>query len=146
MTRLNTKLPLYVSQIPEEQAQAVDARNILCENLIAYAFPPISTPPKSSPKTDVSKLQAHPNHHRLADKTMVLLPGRTVNQPTTTDTTNALSAETTTEQPIPQQPRIPEPPCVGFRTPLQNQGFCTDVVDRLAVPQRLFTRAIYASK
>ena len=45
-TRLNTKLPLYVSPIPDPQAWAVDALNIPWENLVAYAFPPTALLPK----------------------------------------------------------------------------------------------------
>ena len=53
----------------------------------------------------------------------------------------------TTQQPIPQQPRIPEHPrLVSRSTSLQNQGFSAEVADRIAAPQRLSTRAIYASK
>ena len=52
-TRLNTKLPLYVSPIPDPQAWAVDALNIPWENLVAYAFPPTALLPKV-----VQKLQS----------------------------------------------------------------------------------------
>ena len=45
-TRLNTKLPLYVSPIPDPQAWAVDALNIPWENLVAYTFPPTALLPK----------------------------------------------------------------------------------------------------
>ena len=52
-TRLNTKLPLYVSPILDPQAWAVDALNIQWENLVAYAFPPTALLPKV-----VQKLQS----------------------------------------------------------------------------------------
>ena len=52
-TRLNTKLPLYVSPIPDPQAWAVDALNIPWENLVAYAYPPTALLPKV-----VQKLQS----------------------------------------------------------------------------------------
>ena len=52
-TSLNTKLPLYVSPIPDPQALAVDALNIPWENLVAYAFPPTALLPKV-----VQKLQS----------------------------------------------------------------------------------------
>ena len=45
-TKLNAKLPLYVSPIPDEQAWTVDALNISWENLIAYAFPPSALLPR----------------------------------------------------------------------------------------------------
>ena len=52
-TRLNTKLLLYVSLIPNPQAWAVDALNIPWENLVAYAIPPTALLPKV-----VQKLQS----------------------------------------------------------------------------------------
>ena len=39
-TRSNHKLPLFVSPYPDPQAWKVDALNISCENLVAYAYPP----------------------------------------------------------------------------------------------------------
>ena len=52
-TRVTTKLPLYVSPIPDPQAWAVDALNIPWENLVAYTFPPTALLPKV-----VQKLQS----------------------------------------------------------------------------------------
>ena len=52
-TRLNTKLPLYVSPIPDPQAWAVDALNVRWENLVAYAYPTTALLPKV-----VQKLQS----------------------------------------------------------------------------------------
>ena len=52
-TSLNTKLPLYVSPIPDPEAWAVDALNIPWENLVAYAFPLTALLPKV-----VQKLQS----------------------------------------------------------------------------------------
>ena len=64
-----------------------------------------------------------------------------------TDSTSMLSAKTTTEQPIPQQPRNPEPPHLVSMSPsLPNKVFSLEVADRITAPQKLSTRAIYASK
>ena len=83
-------------------------------------------------------MQAHPDSPRLANKTMVLGSGGTVSRPSKTATTNSLSAQITTEKPIPLSPRIPQPPCMVSRsTTLQNQGFTAEVADRIAAPQRL---------
>ena len=115
-TRLNAKLPLYVYPIPDEQACAVDALNISWENLIAYTFPPSALLPRV-----VQKLMSQ--NCRL----ILIAPG----WPTKpwfwdlvelsldlsgTDSTSTLSANATTEQPIPQQPRIPEPSCLVSRS------------------------------
>ena len=45
-TRLNTKLPTYVSPIPDPQAWAVDALNISWKNIVGYAFPPTALLPR----------------------------------------------------------------------------------------------------
>ena len=45
-TNLNTKLPTYVSPIPDPQAWAVDALNISWKNMIGYAFPPTALLPR----------------------------------------------------------------------------------------------------
>ena len=39
-TRLNNKLPVFVSPVPDPQAYAIDALSISWDSLIAYAFPP----------------------------------------------------------------------------------------------------------
>ena len=41
-TRFNNQLPLFVSPIPDETAQAVDALSIPWDGLLAYAFPPLA--------------------------------------------------------------------------------------------------------
>ena len=45
-TMLNTKLPTYVSPIPDPQAWAVDALNISWKNIVGYAFPPTALLPR----------------------------------------------------------------------------------------------------
>ena len=55
--------------------------------------------------------------------------------------------QTTTEQPLPCQPNIPEPPCLVSRSSaLQKHDFTAEVAERIAAPQRLSTRSIYTSK
>ena len=39
-TRLNHKVPLYVSPVPDQNAWDIDALNINCLGLTAYAYPP----------------------------------------------------------------------------------------------------------
>ena len=109
-------------------------------------FPPNSSPTQSSSKVTVSVMQANPHSTGLANKTVVLGPGGTVSQSPKTTSTYMLATQTTTEQPIPHSPGIPQPPRLISSTTLQNQGFSAEVADRIAAPQRPSTRAIYASK
>jgi len=39
-TRLNTKLPLFISPVPDPMALDVDALSVSWEGMTAYAFPP----------------------------------------------------------------------------------------------------------
>ena len=41
-TRLNHKLPLYVSPVPDPNAWDIDALNINWSGLTAYAYPPMA--------------------------------------------------------------------------------------------------------
>ena len=108
---------------------------------------PHSTTTKSGPKVTVPGMQAHPDSPGLANEVVVLGSGGTVSRPPKTTPTNSLATQTTTEQPIPHSPRVPQPPRMVSRSSiLQDQGFSAEVADRIAAPQRLSTRAIYASK
>ena len=98
-------------------------------------------------KTSITNMQDNSDSTRLADKTMVLGPGGDVSGHFKTTTTHTHSAKTTTEQPLPCQPNIPEPPrLVSRSSALQEHGFTAEVAERIAAPQRLSTRSIYTSK
>ena len=135
-TSLNKKLPAYVSLIPEPQAWAVDALNIPWENMVAYTFPPTALLPKV-----VKKLQSQTCR-------IILIAPSWPTKPWFWDLVemSTHSAKTTTEQPLPCQPNIPEPPrLVSRSSALQEHGFTADVAERIAAPQRLSTRSIYTT-
>ena len=145
-TSLNKKLPTYVSLIPDPQAWEVDALNIPWENMVAYAFPPTTLLPKV-----VQKLQSQ------TCRIILIAPGWPtkpwfwdlveMSGHSKTTTTHTHSAKTTTEQPLPCQPNIPEPPrLVSRSSALQEHGFTAEVAERIAAPQRLSTRSLYTSK
>ena len=102
---------------------------------------------QSYTKTSISNVQDNSDCPRLADKTMVLGPSGDVSGHSETTTTHMHSATTATEQPLPCQPNIPEPPhLVSWSSALQEHGFTAEVAERIAAPQRLSTRSIYRSK
>ena len=138
-TSLNTKLPLYVSPIPDPQAWAVDELNIPWENLVAYVFSPTALLPKV-----VQKLQS-----QICKIILITLGWPTkpcffsgdVSGHTKTITTHSHFAETTTEQPMQRQPSIPQSPCVVSKSStLQEHNFTAEVAERIAAPQTLSTR------
>ena len=99
---------------------------------------------QSCTKTSISNVQ---DNSDKTDKTMVLGPGGDVSGHSKTTTTHTHSAETATEQPLPCQPNIPEPPhLVSWSSALQEHGFTAEVAERIAAPQRFSTRSIYTSK
>ena len=137
----NNKLSLYVSPIPDSQAWAVDALNLPWENLVAYAFPPTALLPKV-----IQKLQS-----QICRIILIIAPGwptkpwfwdlveMSLDIPRQLPFIHTL-LKTTTEQPLPCQPNIPEPPhLVSRSTTLQEHRFNAE---RIAAPQRLSTRAI----
>ena len=143
-TSLNKKLPTYVSPIPDSQAWAVDAFMGKPGCLRVPSHRPAS---QGCTKTSITNMQDNSDSPRLPDKTMVLGPGVDVSGHSKTTTTHMHSAETTTEQPLPCQPNIPEPPRLVSRSlALQEHGFTAEVAERIAAPQRLSTRSIYTSK
>ena len=85
--------------------------------------------------TSISNVRDDSDCPRLADKTMVLGPGGIVSGHPKTTPTHTHSAETTTEQPLPCQPNIPEPPrLVSRSSALQEHGFSAEVAERIAAP------------
>ena len=98
-------------------------------------------------KTSITNMQDNSDSPRLADKTMVLGPGEVLPGHPKTTSTHTHFAETTTQQPLPCQPNIPEPPClVSTSSALQEHGLTAEVAERIAARQRLSTRSIYTSK
>ena len=132
-----------LNKIPDPQAWAVDALNIPWEHLVSSH----RLAAHGCTKTLISNVQDNSDCPRLADKTMVLGPGGDVSGYSKTTTTYTHSAETATEQPLPCQPNIPEPPrLVSLSSALQERGFTAEVAERIAAPQRVSTRSIYTSK
>ena len=98
-------------------------------------------------KTPISNVQDNSDCPRVADKTMVLGSSGDVSGHSKTTTTHTHSAKTATEQPLPCQSNIPQPPClVSWSSALQEHGFSAEVAEKIAAPQRLSTRSIYTSK
>ena len=119
----------------------------LLEEHSRVCLPSNSSATQGGPKITLPVMPTHSHSPGLANKTVVLGPGGTVSRSPKTTPTNPITAQTTTEQPIPHSPGIPQPSrLVSRSTILQNQGFTAEVADRIAAPQRLSTRAIYASK
>ena len=76
-TRLNHKLPLYVSPVPDQNAWNINALNISWSSLVAYAYPPTTTS-KSNTKGRPVQLPPNPDSPGLAGHALVLGSGPSI--------------------------------------------------------------------
>ena len=83
-------------------------------------------------KTSVSSMQDNSDCPRLADKIVVWGPSGDVSGHFKKTTTHMHSAQTTTEQPLPYQPNIREPPSLVSRSSaVQEHGLTAEVTERI---------------
>ena len=141
-TRLNHKLPLYISPVPDSKAcseHKLDRSHCLC-------LPSDGSPLQGDPKNQAMPLPDHHNSPRLARDALVLGPSAALNRdPTATFGVN--NSSQTVPKLVSQQSTTSQPPRLVSRSEqLQEQGFSVEVAERIAAPQRLSTRTIYESK
>ena len=133
-TRLNNKLPLYMSPVPDDNAWDIDALNINWSGLTAYAYPPIALLHRVIRKSDpiIVISPGWPGMPWFWDLVQLSteIPSQTVPQ-------LCVSQQSTTSQP----PRL-----VSRIGQLQEQGNSVEVAERITAPQRSSTRTIYKSK
>ena len=136
-TRLNHKVPLYVSAVPDQNAWEIDALNINWSGLTAYAYPPTALLHRVIQKIRQSSL------------IIVIAPGPSaaLNRDPTSSTSVKNSSQTVPQLCVSQQSTISQPPRLVSRSgQLQEQGFSVEVAERIAASQRSSTRTIYKSK
>ena len=83
VTRLNQKVPLYVSLVPDQHVWNIDALNMVWSDLTAYAYPPTAFLHRVITKNQASPLPHHCNSPRLARHVMVLGPSAALNRDST---------------------------------------------------------------
>ena len=141
-TRFNSKLPQFVSPVPDPQAWAVDTLSLSWEDLNPYAFPLVAILGKV-----VEKLQDCP-----CTRIILIAPGWP-NMPWFWDLV-AMSGQiplclpSLVIQPDPAQESIKtEPTYLAPRaTPIKEQGFSEAVAARIESSQRGSTRSVYEAK
>ena len=95
-TRLNHKVPLYVSPVPDPSAWDIDALNKNWSGLTAYAYRPTALVHEVI-QTQAIQLPDHRNSPRLARDALVLGPSATLNRdPTSTSSVNNSSKNSPT--------------------------------------------------
>ena len=85
-TKMNNKLPLYSSPIPDPNVMPVGALNILWDALDGYAYCPIALIPKLE-QNDNLCLPNNSSGTRVARNELVLGPNRPFHKTTTAPTT-----------------------------------------------------------
>ena len=145
-TRLNHKVPVYISPVPDPNAWDIDALNINWSGLTAYAYPPTAL------------------LHRVIQKIrqcscmiIIIFPGwpgmpwfwdlvQLSRDPAST-TIVKNSSQAVLQLCVSQQLTTSQPPHLVSRSgQLQEQGFSAEVAERITVPQRLSKKTIYKSK
>ena len=145
-TRLNHKVPLYVSPVQDENAWDMDALNIDWSGLTAYAYPPMALLHRVIQKIRQSSCLIS-----------VIAPGWP-GMPWFWDLVQ-LSTEIPLQLPVSRtllkqshnyvfhsNPQHLNLRLVSRSGQLQEQGFSVEVAERIAAPQRSSTRTIYKSK
>ena len=143
-TAQNTKLPLYVSPIPDERAWAVDALSLDWDDLNAYAPPPAALVGKV-----LEKIQAHQCEIILIASAwpargwftqLLELLILCACQPQRTCSNKQASS-------VSHEPSASQSSCVeASRRKLRGQGFIDESIDRIIEPQRASTRKMYNSR
>ena len=137
-TRLNHKVPLYVSPVPDQNAWDIDALNINWSGLTAYAYPPTDKKIRQSSCLIIVIAPSWPGMPWFRDLVQ-------------------LSTEIPLQLPVSRTLLKQSHNHVFHRNPqhlnlhawsgqLQEQGFSVEVAERIAAPQRSSTRTIYKSK
>ena len=134
-TRLNHKVPLYVSPVPDQNALDIDALNINWLGLTAYAYPPTALF-HSVIKSQAIQLPDRHNSPRLARDALVLGLSPALNRDPTSMSSVKNSSQTVPQLCFPQQSTVSQPPHLVSRSgQLQEQGLSVEVAERIAAPQ-----------
>ena len=145
-TRLNHKLTLYVSPVPNQNAWDIDALNINWSGL-SLCLPSHGSPSQGDPKGQTMQLPQQYNSPWLARDALVLGPSAALNRDPTSASSVNNSSQTVPQLCVSQQSTTSQPPRLVSRSgQLQEQGFSVEVAERIAAPQRSSTRTIYKSK
>ena len=141
VTRLNHKVPLYMSPVPDQNAWDIDALNINWSGLTTYAYPPTALLHRVIQKNQAIQLPDHCKSPRLVRDALVLGPSAALNRDPTSATSVKNSSQTVPQLCVSQQSTTSQPPRLVSRS-----GFSVEVAERIAAPQRSSTRTMYKSK
>ena len=146
-TKLNHKLPICVSPIPDANAMDIDALNISWEGLDGYAFCPVAPIPKVIQKMNTYRCRMIVVAPGWPHDALVLGSGESVNQTSIAATSLASSVKTTIQSQIPSESVVSESSCLAPGHHSESlESFSEQVAERIKAPQRPSSRRLYESR
>ena len=113
----------------------------------SLCLPSNSSTSKSNTKCPPVQLPPNPDSPGLAGHALVLGSGPSISGNSTSVVCISKSTQAVKQPGVSPQSAIPQPPCLVSRSEqLQEQGFSSEVAERIAAPQRSSTRSIYQAK
>ena len=113
----------------------------------SLCLPSNSSTSKSNTKGPPVQLPPNPDSPGLAGHALVLVSGPSISGNSTSVACISKSTQAVKQPGVSQQSAISQPPCLVSRSEqLQEQGFSSEVAERIAAPQRSSTRSIYQAK
>ena len=146
-TKLNHKLPIYVSPVPDANAMNIDALNISWECLDGYAFCPVALIPKVIQKMNTYRCKmivvapGWPGMHWFWDlvNLSTKLPLQLPHWPHL--------LKPTFQSEVPSESHVSESSCLAPRHHSESlESFSEQVADRIKAPQRPSSRRLYESR
>ena len=146
-TKLNHKLPMYVSPVPNSRAWETDPLNISWEGLDAYVFLSSGSHSSGDSKNDHLQVQNHHDCTRVARDVLVLGSGGSVHKAPSETSPVGGSVDSAFQQQTSQQFDLPESSCLASGVSDEySERFSEEVAKRIKEPQRHSSRRIYESR
>ena len=135
-TRLNHKLPVYVSPVADPLTWEIDALNISWEDMDGYAFCPVTL---STSDTEIvhTQVPSDSNRTRVARDELVLGPHRSLTDSSSIFTNVVETLKTARRKQVSHKPGIPQLTCMAISSSeyVKFDGFSADVEKRIKGPQ-----------
>ena len=150
-TRLNNRLPLFVSPIPDSKALAIDAMSMNWDGIHAYAFPPISHHSSDPHQDSHAPMQNSVDRSSLASKNLVSRVASSIDSCSNISSGNSsfFNSKNRNRKLCASSSKSP----VSFSSRLDivkrsvtNKNFSRDIAEHVSKARRPSTRKVYEAK
>ena len=147
-TRLNHRLPIYVSPIPDQKALSIDALSMDWNRIHAYAFPPFHLIPAMIYKQNtVIPVQDSIDSTSMARQTMVFRAPRSVGVTTSISASNSKPASSAKRQNSGSKPGPSTASRLGIvKQSLRDRQFSSEIAEHMSKARRVSTAKVYDAK